>query len=53
VKTLNGFTPTKKMPSTRMATAALLRESLVKAQNYLDKLEKANDGIQKKRQSVT
>lgn len=31
----------KKMPSTRMATAAVLRENLVKAQNYLDKLEKA------------
>lgn len=31
----------KKSPSTRMATAALLRENLVKAQNYLEKLEKA------------
>jgi len=29
----------KKSPMTRMATAALLRESLVKAQNYLRKLE--------------
>lgn len=31
----------KKTPSTRMATAAVLRENLVKAQNYLAKLEKA------------
>ncbi|NMB02391.1 MAG: amidohydrolase, partial [Firmicutes bacterium] len=31
----------KKSPSTRMATAAILRENLVKAQNYLEKLEKA------------
>ena len=33
----------KKSPSTRMATASLLREQLVKAQNYLAKLEKAKD----------
>ena len=33
----------KKAPSTRMATAAILREQLVKAQNYLAKLEKAKD----------
>ena len=32
----------KKMPSTRMGTAAVLRETLVKAQNYLKKIEKAN-----------
>ena len=31
----------KKAPSTRMATAAILRENLVKAQSYLAKLEKA------------
>lgn len=31
----------KKTPSTRMATAAVLRENLVKAQNYLAKLTKA------------
>ena len=31
----------KKAPSTRMATAAVLRENLVKAQSYLAKLEKA------------
>ncbi len=30
-----------KMPATRMATAALLRETLVEAQNYLAKQEKA------------
>ena len=33
----------KKAPSTRMATAAILRENLVAAQNYLTKLEKAQD----------
>lgn len=33
----------KKSPSTRMATAAILREQLVKAQNYLAKLEKAKE----------
>lgn len=31
----------KKSPSTRMATAAILRENLVKAQNYMAKLEQA------------
>lgn len=31
----------KKSPSTRMATAAVLRENLVRAQNYMAKLEKA------------
>ena len=31
----------KKMPATRMATAALLRETLVKAQNYRSKVIKA------------
>jgi imidazolonepropionase-like amidohydrolase len=31
----------KKMPATRMATAALLREALVNAQNYKAKLEKS------------
>jgi len=30
----------KKMPSTRMGTAALLRDCLVQAQNYLEKLKK-------------
>ncbi len=36
----------KKMPSTRMGIAALMRENLVKAQNYIDKQEahtQAND----------
>ena len=31
----------KKMPSTRMGTAAVLREALVQAQNYLRKVEQA------------
>lgn len=33
----------KKSPATRMATAALLRDSLVKAGNYMAKLEKAKE----------
>lgn len=33
----------KKAPSTRMATAAILRENLVAAENYSRKLEKAKD----------
>jgi len=33
----------KKMPMTRMGTAALLRESFVKAQNYLEALEKGKE----------
>lgn len=37
----------KKSPSTRMATAALLREQFVKAQNYLAKLEKAKSNSDK------
>jgi len=32
----------KKMPATRMATAALLRETLVKAQNYQNKVKMAS-----------
>ncbi len=31
----------KKTPSTRMATAAILRDNLIKAQNYMAKLEQA------------
>jgi imidazolonepropionase-like amidohydrolase len=31
----------KKAPSTRMGVAAVLREALVKAQNYLDKIDRA------------
>jgi imidazolonepropionase-like amidohydrolase len=37
----------KKSPSTRMATAAILRESLIKAKNYLAKKEKAKDDSSK------
>lgn len=33
----------KKTPSTRMGTAAVMREELLKAQNYLSKLEKAEN----------
>jgi imidazolonepropionase-like amidohydrolase len=35
------YSAQKKMPSTRMGTAAVLREALTKAQNYLAKQEKA------------
>jgi len=37
----------KKSPSTRMAVAAILRENLVAARNYMDKLEKAKDDPEK------
>ncbi len=37
----------KKMPATRMGTAALLREALVKAQNYLRKLEQGTEDSEK------
>ncbi len=37
----------KKTPATRMATAAILRDNLVKAQNYLAKLEKAKEDPEK------
>ncbi|WP_422446760.1 amidohydrolase [Thermoanaerobacterium sp. DL9XJH110] len=37
----------KKMPSTRMGTAALLRETLVKALNYKNKLEEAERNPEK------
>ncbi len=37
------YSQQKKMPSTRMGTAAVLREALTKAQNYMRKLEKAKD----------
>ena len=33
----------KRAPKTRMGNAAVLREALVKAQNYLDKVEKAKE----------
>jgi len=35
----------KKAPFTRMATAALMRESFVKAREYLSKIEKASGGF--------
>lgn len=38
----------KKSPSTRMATAAILREQLFKAKTYKEKLEKAKDNPDKK-----
>ncbi len=37
----------KKSPSTRMAVAAILRENLVAARNYMDKLAKAKDDPEK------
>jgi len=38
----------KQAPSTRMATAAILRESLYKAKEYLEKLEAAKEDASKK-----
>jgi imidazolonepropionase-like amidohydrolase len=35
------YKPRDKMPSTRMGTAALIREALVNAQNYLEKQDRA------------
>ncbi|MDD2282954.1 MAG: amidohydrolase [Eubacteriales bacterium] len=37
----------KRMPSTRMGSAAVLREALVAAQNYLHKIERAGDDAEK------
>ena len=37
-----------KMPTTRMGTAALMREALYKAKEYMEKLEAAGDDISKK-----
>jgi imidazolonepropionase-like amidohydrolase len=37
----------KKMPSTRMGTAGVMREALVKAQNYAKKMERAADAPEK------
>ncbi len=37
----------KKMPSTRMGTAAIMREALAKAQQYLAKIEAAGDDLSK------
>ncbi len=36
-----------KMPMTRMAVAAILREQLIKGQEYLEEIEKANGDIEK------
>lgn len=41
------YSAAKKTPSTRMGTAALLRETLVKAQNYMKKLEKGMEDPEK------
>ncbi|HHX24139.1 MAG TPA: amidohydrolase [Thermoanaerobacterales bacterium] len=41
------YSEQKKMPATRMATAALLRESLVNAQNYMSKLEQNRKAVEK------
>lgn len=38
----------KKMPATRMGNAAVLREALVSARNYLDKVEKAKAKAEEK-----
>lgn len=37
----------KATPSTRMATAAIFRENLIKAKNYVEKQEASKDGIDK------
>ena len=34
----------KQLPSTRLGTAAVIRDALVKARNYLDKLDRGGDG---------
>ena len=34
----------KQLPSTRLGTAAVIRDALVKARNYLDKLDRGDDG---------
>lgn len=41
------YSSQKKSPSTRMAVAAILRENLVAARNYMAKLEKAKDDPEK------
>lgn len=41
------YSSQKKMPSTRMASAALLREALVAAGNYMDKIERAGGDSEK------
>jgi imidazolonepropionase-like amidohydrolase len=42
------YSSQKKSPSTRMATAAILREQLFKARTYKEKLEKAKENPDKK-----
>jgi imidazolonepropionase-like amidohydrolase len=37
----------KRMPSTRMGSAAVLREALVNAQNYMNKINRAGDDAEK------
>ncbi|WP_350344333.1 amidohydrolase [Proteinivorax tanatarense] len=41
------YSSQKKAPSTRMGTAAVMREELIKAQEYLKKLEKAEEDSEK------
>ncbi len=41
------YSSQKRMPSTRMGSAAVLREALVAAQNYLHKIERAGDDAEK------
>jgi len=41
------YSSQKKSPSTRMAVAAVLRENLVAARNYLEKIEQAGDDAEK------
>lgn len=41
------YSSQKRMPSTRMGSAAVLRETLVAAQNYMNKIEKAGDDAEK------
>lgn len=49
-KRVYGAKAAPKSPVTRMATAAILREALIKAQNYLNKLEQAEkDGKEPER----
>ncbi len=42
------YTERKKMPTTRMGIAAVMRTALVKAQNYMAKLERAGDDPEKR-----
>lgn len=42
------YSSKKRSPSTRMASAAVLREALVATQNYMNKLERAGDDAEKR-----